>query len=88
QAAKEKALDVEKKKADVRKRLEEQSQKKQKKDFLTPECKKKLRLLLRKKAVEELKKKQERKAAERCKIIDQRCSQPKNFEGANEGKLQ
>ncbi|KAF2357646.1 Troponin [Trinorchestia longiramus] len=87
EAAKEKALDIEKKKADVRKRLEEQSQKKQKKGFMTPERKKKLRLLLRKKAAEELKKEQERKAAERRKIIDQRCGQPKNLEGANEDKL-
>lgn len=44
-----------------------------------------LQLLLRKKAAEELKKEQERKAAERRKIIDQRCGQPKNLEGANEG---
>lgn len=41
--------------------------------------------MLRKKAAEELKKEQERKAAERRKIIDQRCGQPKNLEGANEG---
>jgi len=86
-AAKAKAADVEKKKAEVRKRLEEQSAKKQKKGFMTPERKKKLRLLLRKKAAEELKKEQERKAAERRKIIDQRCGQPKNLEGANEELL-
>ncbi|KAK8378270.1 hypothetical protein O3P69_011043 [Scylla paramamosain] len=54
---------------------------------MTPERKKKLRLLLRKKAAEELKKEQERKAAERRKIIDQRCGQPKNLDGANEDKL-
>merc|ERR1712001_585525 len=58
-----------------------------KKGFMTPERKKKLRLLLRKKAAEELKKEQERKAAERRKIIDQRCGQPKNLEGANEELL-
>merc|ERR1712112_449914 len=73
--------------AEVRKRLEEQSAKKQKKGFMTPERKKKLRLLLRKKAAEELKKEQERKSAERRKIIDQRCGQPKNLEGANEEQL-
>merc|ERR1711915_446155 len=49
--------------------------------------KKKLRLLLRKKAAEELKKEQERKAAERRKIIDERCGQPKNLDGANEEQL-
>ncbi|KAA0184042.1 hypothetical protein HAZT_HAZT011239 [Hyalella azteca] len=85
-AARQKALEIEKKKADVRKRLEESSQKKAKKGFMTPERKKKLRLLLRKKAAEELKKEQERKAAERRKIIDERCGQPKNLDGANEGK--
>ena len=42
-------------------------------------------LLLRKKAAEELKKEQERKSAERRKIIDQRCGDAKNLEGANEG---
>lgn len=45
-----------------------------------------LQLLLRKKAAEELKKEQERKSAERRKIIDQRCGQPKNLDGANEGE--
>merc|ERR1712002_982648 len=54
---------------------------------MTPERKKKLRLLLRKKAAEELKKEQERKAAERRKIIDERCGQPKNLDGANEETL-
>merc|ERR1712002_150920 len=85
--AKKKQEEIEKKKAEVRKRLEEQSAKKQKKGFMTPERKKKLRLLLRKKAAEELKKEQERKSAERRKIIDQRCGQPKNLEGANEEQL-
>merc|ERR1739838_857001 len=79
--------EMEKKKAEVRKRLEEQSAKKAKKGFMTPERKKKLRLLLRKKAAEELKKEQERKSAERRKIIDQRCGQPKNLDGANDEAL-
>jgi len=87
-AAKAKAAAIDAKKAEVRKRLEEQSAKKQKKGFMTPERKKKLRLLLRKKAAEELKKEQERKSAERRKIIDQRCGQPKNLEGANEAELE
>ncbi|KAK8378243.1 hypothetical protein O3P69_011043 [Scylla paramamosain] len=85
--AKRKQDEINKRKAEVRKRLEEQSQKKAKKGFMTPERKKKLRLLLRKKAAEELKKEQERKAAERRKIIDQRCGQPKNLDGANEDDL-
>ncbi|XP_063850278.1 troponin I-like isoform X26 [Scylla paramamosain] len=86
--AKRKQDEINKRKAEVRKRLEEQSQKKAKKGFMTPERKKKLRLLLRKKAAEELKKEQERKAAERRKIIDQRCGQPKNLDGANEAELE
>jgi len=85
--AKKKQEEIEKKKAEVRKRLEEQNQKKQKKGFMTPERKKKLRLLLRKKAAEELKKEQERKAAERQRIIAERCGQPKNLDGANEDDI-
>jgi len=43
-------------------------------------------LLLRKKAAEELKKEQERKAAERKRIIDERCGKPKIIDDANEGE--
>merc|ERR1711971_337408 len=61
--------------------------KKPKKGFMTPERKKKLRLLLRKKATEELKKEQEMKAAERRKVIDERCGKPKSLDGASEDAL-
>merc|ERR1712130_58618 len=61
--------------------------KKAKKGFMTPERKKKLRLLLRKKATEELKKEQEMKAAERRKVIDERCGKPKSLDGASEEEL-
>lgn len=44
-----------------------------------------LQTLLRKKAAEELKREQERKAAERRKIISERTGQPRNIEDANEG---
>merc|ERR1711955_98421 len=82
-ADKQKEMDA--KKAEVRARLAAQAAgKKAKKGFVTPERKKRLRLLLRKKATEELKKEQERKAAERRKVIDQRCGQPKNLEGVSE----
>merc|ERR1712119_207125 len=85
----DKQKEMDRKKAEVRARLEAQAAgKKAKKGFMTPERKKKLRLLLRKKAAEELKKEQERKAAERRKIIDERCGQPKNLEGANEDELE
>lgn len=85
EAKKAKQAEIERKRAEVRKRMEEASKaKKAKKGFMTPERKKKLRLLLRKKAAEELKKEQERKAAERRRIIEQRCGKPKNVEDANE----
>lgn len=88
QEQKKKQADVDRRKAEVRKRLEETSAaKKGKKGFMTPERKKKLRLLLRKKAAEELKKEQERKSEERRRIINQRCGTKKNTDGANEGQL-
>merc|ERR1711942_360968 len=73
--------------AKVREEMEEKASKSRKKGFMTPERKKKLRLLLRKKAAEELKKEQERKAAERRRIIDERCGQAKNLDGANEDAI-
>merc|ERR1711950_110290 len=77
----EKQAEIDRKKAEVRARLEAQAAgKKAKKGFMTPERKKKLRLPLRKKAAEELKKEQERKAAERRKVIDERCGQPKDID--------
>jgi len=88
EAKKAKQAEIERKRAEVRKRMEEASKaKKAKKGFMTPERKKKLRLLLRKKAAEELKKEQERKAAERRRIIEERCGKPKNIEDANEDSL-
>jgi len=83
-----KQAEIDRKKAEVRARLEAQAAgKKAKKGFMTPERKKKLRLLLRKKAAEELKKEQERKAMERRKVIDERCGQPKDVESASEDRL-
>ncbi|KAL5276812.1 TNNI1 family protein [Megaselia abdita] len=89
EAKKAKQAEIERKRAEVRKRMEEASKaKKAKKGFMTPERKKKLRLLLRKKAAEELKKEQERKAAERRRIIEERCGSPRNLSSASEGELQ
>jgi len=83
----EKQAEIDRKKAEVRARLEAQAAgKKAKKGFMTPERKKKLRLLLRKKAAEELKKEQERKAQERRKVIDERCGTAKDLESASEGQ--
>merc|ERR1712045_989249 len=84
----EKQAEIDRKKAEVRARLEAQAAgKKAKKGFMTPERKKKLRLLLRKKAAEELKKEQERKSAERRKVIDQRCGKPSSTDGMSESEL-
>ncbi|XP_065363871.1 troponin I isoform X4 [Calliphora vicina] len=89
EAKKAKQAEIERKRAEVRKRMEEASKaKKAKKGFMTPERKKKLRLLLRKKAAEELKKEQERKAAERRRIIEERCGSPRNLSDASEAQLQ
>lgn len=80
----------ERKKAEVRARLEAAAQAKKgggKKGFMTPARKKKLRTLLRKKAAEELKKEQERKAEERKRTIAERCGPPKDLEGINEAEL-
>ncbi|KAE8743864.1 hypothetical protein FOCC_FOCC009495 [Frankliniella occidentalis] len=88
EAKKAKQAEIDRKRAEVRKRMEEASKaKKAKKGFMTPDRKKKLRLLLRKKAAEELKKEQERKAAERRRIIEERCGKPKNIDDANEEQL-
>jgi len=78
------------KKAEVRARLEAAAQEKKgsgKKGFMTPARKKKLRTLLRKKAAEELKKEQERKAEERKRTITERCGPLKHGEGVNEAEL-
>merc|ERR1712079_876813 len=61
--------------------------KKAKKGFMTLERKKKLRLLLRKNAAEQLKKEQEIKAAERRKVIGERCGRPRDIENASEETL-
>ncbi|CAH1399984.1 unnamed protein product [Nezara viridula] len=88
EAKKAKQAEIERKRAEVRKRMEEASRgKKAKKGFMTPDRKKKLRLLLRKKAAEELKKEQERKAAERRRIIEERCGKICDVDNANEEKL-
>ena len=78
----------ERKKAEVRARLEAASAKTQKKKgFMTPERKKKLRILLRKKAAEELKRQQEAKAAERRKVIAERTGPKQNVDDMSEEQL-
>ncbi|GIY49601.1 troponin I [Caerostris extrusa] len=76
------------KKAEVRARLEAAAQAKKggKKGFMTPARKKKLKRK-GKKAAEELKKEQERKAEERRKTINERCGPSKNLDGINEAEL-
>ncbi|XP_074598675.1 troponin I 4-like isoform X2 [Brevipalpus obovatus] len=80
--------DREKRKAEVRARLEQAAAAtKKKRGFMTPARKKRLRVLLRKKAAEELKREQERRAEERRKIIRQRTGEPHDLSDANEAKL-
>lgn len=87
-ADREKLSEREKKKAEVRARLEAASAKiNKKKGFMTPERKKKLRILLRKKAAEELKRQQEVKAAERRKVIAERTGPKQNLDDLNESQL-
>lgn len=78
----------ERKKAEVRARLEAASANtRKKKGFMTPERKKKLRILLRKKAAEELKRQQEAKAAERRRVIAERTGNKQNLDDMNEQQL-
>ncbi|GMR60738.1 hypothetical protein PMAYCL1PPCAC_30933, partial [Pristionchus mayeri] len=89
--AQRKAEERERKKAEVRKRLEEQGQagKKKKKGFLTPQRKKKLRKLLMFKAAEDLKKQQLVKDQERQKILSQRTIPLPAVDGVEDkGKLE
>merc|ERR1712165_181636 len=84
----DKQAEREKKQAEVRARLEATTaQGRKKKGFMTPERKKKLRLLLRKNAAEALKKEQEEKAKLRQEMIEQRCGKPKSREGLGENEL-
>ncbi|KAI6221410.1 Troponin [Aphelenchoides fujianensis] len=70
------AAERERKKAEVRKRLEEAGRmKKAKKGFLTPERKKKLRKLLMLKAAEDLKQQQMLREQERQRILNERIIQ-------------
>lgn len=70
--AQRKAEERERKKAEVRKRLEEAGKKSKKKGFLTPERKKKLRKLLMIKAAENLKTQQLKTEQERQKALSSR----------------
>merc|ERR1712242_177963 len=84
----DKQAEREKKQAEVRARLEATTaQGRKKKGFMTPERKKKLRLLLRKNAAEALKKEQEEKAKLRQEMIEKRCGKPKSREGLGENEL-
>lgn len=80
-------LEREIKKAEVRARLEAEATSKKKKGFMTPERKKKLKILLRKKAAEQLKIQHEAQAQERRKVIAQRTGQNKNLDGLSDEQL-
>ncbi|GMR62493.1 hypothetical protein PMAYCL1PPCAC_32688, partial [Pristionchus mayeri] len=91
QEAKRKAEERERKKAEVRKRLEEAGKagKKAKKGFLTPERKKKLRKLLMFKAAEDLKRQQLQKEQERQKVLGERTMPMPNVDSIDDkGQLE
>ena len=90
QEAKRKAEERERKKAEVRKRLEEAgSKKKAKKGFLTPERKKKLRKLLMMKAAEDLKQQQLKREQERQSALGSRIPKLPDIDGVDDkGKLE
>jgi len=82
---KEKQLNVNKKKAEVRKRLEEAGSKKRaKKGFLTPERKKKLRKLLMMKAAEDLKQQQLKREQERQSALGSRIPTLPDLDSIND----
>lgn len=89
EAQKRKNDERERKKAEVRKRLEEAGRmKKAKKGFLTPERKKKLRKLLMMKAAEDLKKQQMLKEQERQSILNERIVPLPDLDSSGDGQLQ
>merc|ERR1712038_491194 len=69
------------------KELRDELQKPKKKKFMTPERKKKLRQLLMREAAKQLKIEQEKKEAERRKVIGERTGAGKNLEGATDQQL-
>jgi len=85
--AKAKFEEKERKKKEIRQRLEAQMKSTKKKGFMTPERKKRLRQLLRRKAADEVKRQQELKEKERQRIIIQRSGTPKSANDANEATL-
>lgn len=84
-----KQAERDRKKAEVRQRLEEAAKAKKgvKKGFLNPERKRKLRALLMKKAAEDMKAEQERKGQERRRILEERIGSDKHSQANDESAL-
>jgi len=85
--AKAKFEEKERKKKEIRQRLEAQMKSTKKKGFMTPERKKRLRQLLRRKAAEEVKRQQELREKDRMRIIGERTGKPKHGPDSNEATL-
>uniref|UniRef100_A0A914C7B7 Troponin I n=1 Tax=Acrobeloides nanus TaxID=290746 RepID=A0A914C7B7_9BILA len=82
------AAERDRRKAEVRKRLEEaQRMKMAKKGFLTPERKKKLRKLLMLKAAENLKQQQRLKEQERQRVLQERIIPMPDLDGLDQSEL-
>merc|ERR1712066_733611 len=76
-----------KRKENRMKELRDELQKPKKKKFMTPERKKKLRQLLMREAAKQLKIEQEKKEAERRKVIGERTGAGRNLDGATDQQL-
>ncbi|KAJ6215582.1 hypothetical protein RDWZM_010082 [Blomia tropicalis] len=78
----------ERKRMEIRERLEAQMKKPAtKKGFMTPERKKRLRQLLRRKAADEVKRQQEMKEKERQRIISERTGEPTSVSDLSQDEL-
>ncbi|CAL4155182.1 unnamed protein product, partial [Meganyctiphanes norvegica] len=78
-AAKKEEVDA--KKAEVKKRLQDEAALKKKKGFMTPERKKALRLIIRKKSAELLEKERQAMNADKLKAVMDRCGEAKTIDG-------
>lgn len=59
----------------------------QKGRFMTPERKKKLRILLQRDAQRKIQQEQEERFKKRKEMVEQRCGKPKDLAGLSDGKV-
>jgi len=76
-----KQAEIESKKAEVKKKLQEEAEKRKKKGFMTPERKKRIRLIIRKKSAELLEAEKAAMSAQKLDAIKERCGEQRNLDG-------